>query len=201
MTQLGIDVSEHNGEIDWKEIAEAGVRFAIIRAGYGSAYLDSRFYENVNGAHDAGLKLGVYHFGYARHGGELEVERDFLLSILEDCGLTPDLLPMGVFWDVEEDSYRNREFPRPGVINRMCHAFCEGVAAKGYRAGIYSSAGWLTSHIRASEFGSHTIWAAQWWKECMVKEAVIWQFTDHLEIAGRLFDGNYLLEKDYGDER
>lgn len=101
---------------------------------------------------------------------------------------------------MEEDSYRNREFPRPGVINRMCHAFCEGVAAKGYRAGIYSSAGWLTSHIRATEFGSHTIWAAQWWKECMVKEAGIWQFTDHLEIGGQLFDGNYLLEKDYGDK-
>lgn len=200
MTQLGIDVSEHNGKIGWKEIAEAGVRFAIIRAGYGSAYLDSRFYENVNRALETGMKIGVYHFGYARHGGELEVERDFLLSILEDCGLTPGLLPMGVFWDVEEDSYRNREFPRPGVINRMCHAFCEGIAAKGYRAGIYSSAGWLTSHIRASEFGSHTIWAAQWWKECMVKEAAVWQFTDHLEIGGQLFDGNYLLEKDYGDK-
>lgn len=201
MTQLGIDVSEHNGKIDWKEIAEAGVRFAIIRAGYGSAYLDSRFYENVNRALETGMKIGVYHFGYARHGGELEVERDFLLSILNDSGLTPDLLPMGVFWDVEEDSYRGREFPRPGVINRMCHAFCEGIAAKGYRAGIYSSAGWLQSHIRAGELTEHLIWAAQWWKECMVKEAVIWQFTDHLEIAGRLFDGNYLLEKDYGDER
>lgn len=55
---LGIDVSEHNGEIDWKRIAAEGAGFAIIRAGYGSAYLDSRFYENVNGAHDAGLKLG-----------------------------------------------------------------------------------------------------------------------------------------------
>ena len=55
MTQLGIDVSEYNGEIDWKRIAEEGISFAIIRAGYGSAYLDSRFYENVNGAHDAGL--------------------------------------------------------------------------------------------------------------------------------------------------
>lgn len=87
MTQTGIDVSEHNGKIGWKEIAEAGVQFAIIRAGYGSAYLDSRFYENVNGAHDAGLKLGVYHFGYARHGGELEVERDFLLSILGTSSL------------------------------------------------------------------------------------------------------------------
>lgn len=200
MTQLGIDVSEHNGKIDWKEIAEAGVRFAIIRAGYGSAYLDSRFYENVNGAHDAGLKLGVYHFGYARHGGELEVERDFLLSILKDCGLTPDFLPLGVFWDVEEDSYRGKEFPRPGVINRMCHAFCEGTAAEGYRAGIYASASWLSSHIRASEFGSHTLWAAQWWKECTVKEAGIWQFTNHLEVAGQIFDGNRILEKTDGDE-
>ena len=106
MTQLGIDVSEHNGEIDWKKVAEEGIGFAIIRAGYGSAYLDSRFYENVNGAHDAGLKLGVYHFGYARTEGELDVEKDFLLSILKDCGLTSDLLPIGVFWDVEEDSYR-----------------------------------------------------------------------------------------------
>lgn len=201
MTQLGIDVSEHNGEIDWKKVAEEGISFAIIRAGYGSAYLDSRFYENVNGALEAGMKIGVYHFGYARHEGELEVERDFLLSILKDCGLMPKHLPLGVFWDVEEDSYQGREFPRPGVINRMCHAFCEGTAAAGYRAGIYASASWLTSHIRVAEFRKHTIWAAQWWKECMVKEAVIWQFTDHLEIAGRLFDGNYLLEKDYGDER
>ena len=36
MTQLGIDVSEHNGEIDWKKVAEEGIGFAIIRAGYGS---------------------------------------------------------------------------------------------------------------------------------------------------------------------
>lgn len=200
MTQLGIDVSEHNGEIDWKRIAEEGIGFAIIRAGYGSAYLDSRFYENVNGALEAGMKIGVYHFGYARHEGELEVERDFLLSVLNDCGLTPDLLPMGVFRDVEEDSYWGREFPRPGVINRMCHAFCEGTAAKGYRAGIYASASWLSSHIRAAEFAGHTLWAAQWWKKCTVKEAGIWRFTDHLEAAGKVFDGNYLLEKDYGDK-
>ena len=196
----GIDVSEHNGEIDWKKVAEAGIGFAIIRAGYGSIYLDSRFYENVNGALEAGMKIGVYHFGYARHEGELEVERDFLLSILKDCGLMPKHLPLGVFWDVEEESYQGREFPRPGVINRMCHAFCEGTAEEGYRAGIYASASWLSSHIRVSEFGSHTLWAAQWWKECTVKEAGIWQFTDHLEVAGKVFDGNYLLEKDYGDK-
>ena len=125
MTQLGIDVSEHNGEIDWKKVAEEGIGFAIIRAGYGSAYLDSQFYENVNGAHDAGLKLGIYHFGYARTEGELDVEKDFLLSILKDCGLTPNLLPIGVFWDVEEDSYRGRTFPSSCVIHRMCRRFCE----------------------------------------------------------------------------
>ena len=200
MTQLGIDVSEHNGEIDWKKVAEEGIGFAIIRAGYGSAYLDSRFYENVNGAHDAGLKLGVYHFGYARTEGELDVEKDFLLSILKDCGLTPNLLPIGVFWDVEEDSYRGRTFPSSCVIHRMCRRFCEAVAVKGYRSGIYSSASWLQSHIKAAEFGGHTLWAAQWWKECTVKEAGIWQFTDHLEVAGQIFDGNRILEKTDGDE-
>lgn len=199
MTQLGIDVSEHNGALDWKKIAGAGIRFAIIRAGYGSAYLDSRFYENVNGAREAGLSLGVYHFGYARNERELEVERDFLLHVLRDCGLTPDHLPLGVFWDVEEDSYKGREFPSSCVIHRMCRTFCESVAAAGYRAGIYASASWLMSHIRAAELGKYTIWAAQWWKECTIREASIWQFTDRLEIDGRLFDGNRLLGQDHGD--
>lgn len=200
MTQLGIDVSEHNGILDWKQIAAAGVRFAIIREGYGSSYLDSRFYANVNGALEAGLSLGVYHFGYARDEGELEIEKDFLLHVLKDCGLTPNLLPMGVFWDVEDDSYRGRTFPTSYLIHRMCKNFCESVAAAGYKAGIYSSAGWMQSFIRVKDLTQYTIWAAQWWKECTVPEADIWQFTDQLCIGEQYFDGNYLLEKDHGDQ-
>ena len=58
----GVDVSEHNGIIDWREVRDAGIEFAIIRLGYGRGHLDSRFYENVNGAINAGLSIGVYYY-------------------------------------------------------------------------------------------------------------------------------------------
>ena len=103
--KLGIDVSEHNGFNNWSEIAKAGVKFAIIRAGFGEDSLDERFYENVNGALAAGIEIGVYWFCYATCVESLKKEMDFLLALLKDCGLTPDKVPMGVFLDVEDDSY------------------------------------------------------------------------------------------------
>ena len=60
--RLGIDVSENNGNINWEVVKAAGVEFAIIRLGYGNCHLDSRFYENINGAIEAGLDVGVYYY-------------------------------------------------------------------------------------------------------------------------------------------
>ena len=64
----GIDVSENNGYIDWQAVKEAGVEFAIVRLGYGNRHLDSCFYDNVNGALDAGLDIGVYSYRKAEDG-------------------------------------------------------------------------------------------------------------------------------------
>ena len=61
----GIDVSENNGMVDWGAVKAAGFEFAIIRIGYGKGHLDSQFYDNVNGALKAGLKIGIYHYSYA----------------------------------------------------------------------------------------------------------------------------------------
>ena len=58
----GIDVSENNGVVDWGAVKAAGFEFAIIRIGYGKGHLDSQFYDNVNGALKAGLKIGIYHY-------------------------------------------------------------------------------------------------------------------------------------------
>lgn len=65
MYNTGIDVSEHNGEIDWEEIRRAGIAFAIIRLGWGRGHLDRLFYEHINGALAAGLSVGVYYYSYA----------------------------------------------------------------------------------------------------------------------------------------
>ena len=66
----GIDVSEHNGIINWQDVRVAGIQFVIIRLGYGRGHLDSRFYANVNGALNAGLNIGVYYYSYGQNFNE-----------------------------------------------------------------------------------------------------------------------------------
>ena len=63
-----MDVSHHQGYIDWKKVKASGYDFAFVRIGYrgygknGSLNLDKRFYENIEGAHEAGIDVGVYFF-------------------------------------------------------------------------------------------------------------------------------------------
>jgi GH25 family lysozyme M1 (1,4-beta-N-acetylmuramidase) len=61
----GIDVSENNGFVDWQAVADAGIKFAIVRSSYGRNSRDENFLQNVAGAHEVGLKCGAYHYSYA----------------------------------------------------------------------------------------------------------------------------------------
>lgn len=100
MYNTGIDVSEHNGEIDWEEIRRAGIAFAIIRLGWGRGHLDRLFYEHINGALAAGLLVGVYYYSYADTPKAAEDEAWFTVHVLADCGLSPEKLPLGVWYDM-----------------------------------------------------------------------------------------------------
>ena len=136
----GIDVSEHQGEIDWQAVRAEGVDFAIIRAGYrgysqGQLFEDSYFRANLEGAREAGLKLGVYFFSQAVSVREAEEEADFLLGLLEGYALD---LP--VFYDWEQvagvGETRTDEF-NSTVLTDGCLAFCEVVQNAGYEPGVY----------------------------------------------------------------
>ena len=81
----GIDVSEHNGVMNWTTVKNAGMDFAIIRLGFGNKHLDGSFYDNFNGAKMAGLKVGVYYYSYAMTPEEAKAEAQYLLYILKDC--------------------------------------------------------------------------------------------------------------------
>ena len=71
----GIDVSEHNGIVNWNKVKNAGMDFAIIRLGFGNKHLDGSFYDNYNGAKMAGLKVGVYYYSYAMTPEEAKSHR------------------------------------------------------------------------------------------------------------------------------
>ena len=90
----GVDVSAHQGEIDWQKVADSGVDFAIIRAGYrgygqeGKLLQDENFEQNIRGALNAGLDVGVYFFSQATNVWEVEEEAQQLLKALEGYPIT-----------------------------------------------------------------------------------------------------------------
>lgn len=196
MTKLGIDVSEHNGPINWPEVAEAGIRFAIIRLGYGNGHLDGLFYTHVNGALAAGLSVGAYFYSYALHEEAAEREADFMISVLQDCGLTKEKLPMGCWLDMEDaDGYKKGHGVSDGdVITSLCSRFLGIMKREGYPSGLYASYDWLSHVIRRKNLPPEIpYWCAQWGKQCDFPDAALWQFTDHLEIGSHLFDGNSMI--------
>ena len=140
----GVDVSEHQGEIDWAAAAADGVEFAILRAGYrgygarGSLNADARFEDNMDGALAAGIPVGVYFFSQAVSEEEAVEEADYLLRLLSDYG--PGRVTLPVFFDWEDISHD--EARTDGLdgetVTRCAEAFCARVAEAGYRPGVYA---------------------------------------------------------------
>ena len=164
MYNTGIDVSEHNGEIDWEEIRRAGIAFAIIRLGWGRGHLDHLFYEHINGALAAGLAVGVYYYSYADTPKAAEDEARFTVHVLADCGLSPEKLPLGVWYDMEDaDGWKAaRGLVEPSLITAMCGAYVDSLKSAGYLAGVYASYDWLTRMIFPERASSWPFWCAQW---------------------------------------
>ena len=142
----GIDVSEHQGQIDWAAMGEAEDRpdFAIIRAGYrgygaeGKLCIDTWFHENVRGARENGFPMGVYFFSQATSEAEALEEAEFLLFLL--TAYSPKEFSFPIFFDWEDIS--GEKARTDGVdgetMTKCALAFCERMEAAGYTVGIYA---------------------------------------------------------------
>lgn len=192
----GIDVSENNGVVDWGAIKANGFDFAIIRIGYGRGNLDSEFYNNVNGAINAGLAIGVYHYSYAMNEENATDEAEFVLNTLNDAGLTTDKLPMGVWFDMEDaDDYKaNRGMPTSQQLTNICSVFINKLWQAGYvNTGLYASYDWLVNVLDVNQLGGCAIWCAQLNNQCDYEGANLWQYTFSENIEGKEFDADLVL--------
>ena len=131
----GIDVSIFNHPVDWQGVKQAGFDFAICRTGYGKSGIDESFLANVNGAHEAGLICGAYHYSYALTPAAAAKEAAFCKNIISNAGC---LLELPVFFDMEDaDGYKSRHyfnFTRRN-ITAICKAFLDNI--KPLNAGVY----------------------------------------------------------------
>lgn len=140
----GIDVSEHQGEIDWDAVAADGVDFAIIRAGYrgyseGGLFVDDWFFENMDGAIENGVDIGVYFFSQATTVEEAVEEADFLVEEMLSL-YTHETFALPIFYDWESITTDEARTDGLGgeVITECALAFCARLAEKGYSPGVYA---------------------------------------------------------------
>jgi GH25 family lysozyme M1 (1,4-beta-N-acetylmuramidase) len=103
-TLNGIDVSHHQGVIDWKKVAASGINFVMIRAGYGksASQIDKKFKTNIDGAYAAGIKnIGIYWYSYAGTVADVKLEAQACISVIKQY---KDKITLPVFFDQEYES-------------------------------------------------------------------------------------------------
>lgn len=188
----GIDVSVHNGSIDWQKVKNAGVQFAILRAGYGRemSQKDARFEENYRNAKAAGIPVGAYWYSYAMSEDEARLEADVFLSVIKG-----KQFEMPVYFDVEEKKQFDLGKEKVSAIMR---AFLEKVEKAGYFVGLYGSASSLTTHTADDIKSRYTIWLAHWAEQTNYSgDYGIWQYSSEGKVNG--ISGNVDLDIAYAD--
>ncbi|MCM1270632.1 MAG: D-Ala-D-Ala carboxypeptidase family metallohydrolase [Ruminococcus flavefaciens] len=188
----GIDVSVHNGSIDWQKVKNAGIQFAILRAGYGRemSQKDARFEENYRNAKAAGIPVGAYWYSYAMSEDEARLEADVFLSVIKG-----KQFEMPVYFDVEEKKQFDLGKEKVSAIMR---AFLEKVEKAGYFVGLYGSASSLTTHTADDIKSRYTIWLAHWAEQTNYSgDYGIWQYSSEGKVNG--ISGNVDLDIAYAD--
>ena len=183
----GIDVSEFQGQINWYAVAADGIDFAIIRLGYrgyteGSLFLDAWFYRNIEGARNAGIKIGVYLFSQAINEQEALEEAQMVIQALENIPLE-----YPVFFDFEPvaDPRGRANDISDEQLTRNAQVFCEHIEANSYMPMLYGNAGdvgRMDSWLR-NRYG---VWFAQYGVAVPTAQFdfLIWQYSSNGVVSG-----------------
>ena len=177
-----IDVSEHQGQIDWNRVKNTGIVGAMLRCGYGVKnpnQIDKQFFNNLAGCKVVGMPYGFYHYSYALSVAEAEKEADFCLEIIE--GTNPQY---PVAFDMEES--RQAALGK-SVCADIAIAFCNKIRAAGYRPMLYTNLNWSRNYIDMAKIDAAGIdvWMAQYNTQCdYTGNYVMWQYSSSGRVDG-----------------
>lgn len=186
----GIDVSYHNGVINWAKVRES-VDFAIVRAGYGKSTMDKQFINNIQGALAAGLKVGVYWFIYAANEAESVLNAQKCAELVFPY---KDSITMKVWADWEYDSDKRNPQTKDGRT-AIVRAFCNCLIDMGYEAGVYSNVDYLTSKF--GNLSDYPLWLAKYSSDKGGYNPFMWQNSSTGKIPG--ISGNVDMNIYYGN--
>ena len=177
----GIDISYHNGTINWDKVKNSDVDFVIIRCGYGDNYTsqdDKKWLENVQACESRGIPYGVYIYSYAENVAQAQSEADHVLRLIRGHKLS-----YPVFYDLEDEPTTGRHTNQE-ILN-MTRTFCTAIQNAGYNVGVYANKYWFTSKLTDSYYDTLPKWVAQYNSKCTyAKEYMMWQCADDGKVNG-----------------
>ncbi len=195
VSKFGIDVSAHQGDIDWEAVAADGVEFAFIRAvyrGYGTGKLvvDDKCIENIEGAQAAGIDVGVYVFSQAINEAEVLEEASTVLNLLD--GYT---LQLPIVFDVEKVNDSEARTNSLTVEQRtdLTKSFLEAMENAGYDTMIYHNTEMGAMLLDLTQLTEYKKWFAGYNREFYWPyEYDLWQYSETGHVNG--INGNVDLD-------
>ena len=182
----GVDVSAYQGDIDWKAVKNSGIEFAIIRLGYrgyesGKLVEDTYAKKNLEGAREAGLKVGAYFFSQALTVKEVDEEIKFMLGILGETYLD---MPIVLDWEIPASSARTANMDARTLTDLQLH-FCGQMKEKGYQPMVYFNWHQSENLYYLSELEDYPFWLALYQDRMTYPWKVeMWQWTCTGKVPG-----------------
>lgn len=181
MNLKGIDVSHHNGIIDWDKVKAAGIQFAILRCGYGRKsikQIDRQFERNYSECKRIGMPVGVYHYSYAKTPEDARLEADFMLELI-----TGKQFEYPVVFDIED---KGQESIGKRILTDITVAFCEKIEVAGCYVSIYSNPDWFVNKLDLERLKGYDKWLAHWVKtpKWGSEFGGLWQYSDSGKVDG-----------------
>ena len=187
VSAVGVDVSSHQGVIDWARVKEAGISFAFLRCGlrtYGSGRLevDPFFDRNLAEATAAGLDVGVYFFSQAISVEEAEEEAEMTLTLLDGAPLT---YPVVFDWEIVTTDHARTDDVSVETLGACTRAFCEKIKEAGYIPMVYQNKRTSYMKLDLRETANYDFWLAEYAdKPSYYYEYRIWQYCSDGSVPG-----------------
>lgn len=178
----GIDISEHQGVIDWNKVKDH-VDFVMLRAGYGKNNIDKQFERNIKECNRLGIPVGIYWFSYALNEDMARQEAKYALEAVKNYRLE-----YPISFDLEYDTLNYAKKNGVNIDKRlatnMVKAFCSEIEAAKYYAMNYTNQDFINNHFYFNEIERYCPWYAWYNKELDRSNVGMWQYSDKGTIPG-----------------
>lgn len=193
MKLKGIDVSHHQGTIDWNRV-KSQIDYAILSVGYGdniTSQDDKQFHRNAKECTRLGIQFGVYIYSYATSIAQAKSEADHVLRLIKGYKLD-----YPVYLDLEDGPTTGKCSNK--LIADMAEIFCNAIEKAGCWAGIYANTSWFNNKLTDPRFSKWVKWVAQYNSVCTYKgKHDMWQYASDGRVNG--ISGNVDMNYCYVD--